>query len=414
MSNHDHRTAGILRLRWFAKKDGRGGRSGRAWGRHRHYTRTALAIDHLELRTLLSQSSVVGPTPIAAPVQTLNLVLEPSTGGSLGSLASLIAKSGASVQATGLPDSYLVQAPAAELGSLETQLAASPAVEYAAPPRTISVADSPSNPSYDNDTQWYLNGQWGINAPTAWNVTTGSTQVIVADTDTGISYNLPQLVNNLWINQAEIPASVQPDLTDTDGDGLITFADLNATVNGVAINQGTGKIEPLTSGGLVTGSALLAPLSSGGWADGSTQDGFTATPDDLIGWNFVSNTNNPLDQNGHGTFTAGEIAAVANSATVTSGADWSVQIMGVQFLDSTGSGTDTAAALAIAYAVDHGARVINASWGGAGTDPVIASAIQYADEYGVIIVAAAGNDGTDNDNSGTFLRRPHTRPIIPT
>ena len=77
--------------------------------------------------------------------------------------------------------------------------------------------------------------------------------------------------------------------------------------------------------------------------------------------------------------------------------------MPVQFLDSSGSGTDTAAAEAIEYAVNHGAKVINASWGGSGTDPTIAAAIQYADQNGVIIVAAAGNNGTDDDNSSTWF-----------
>ena len=77
--------------------------------------------------------------------------------------------------------------------------------------------------------------------------------------------------------------------------------------------------------------------------------------------------------------------------------------MPVQFLDSSGSGTDTAAAEAIDYAVDHGAKVINASWGASGMDPTIAAAIEYADQNGVIIVAAAGNNGTDDDNSSTFF-----------
>ncbi len=76
--------------------------------------------------------------------------------------------------------------------------------------------------------------------------------------------------------------------------------------------------------------------------------------------------------------------------------------MPVQFLDSSGNGTDTAAAEAIDYAVNHGAKVINASWGGSGTDPTIAAAIQYADQNGVIIVAAAGNNGTDDDNAHCF------------
>ncbi len=375
--------------------------------KHRRPGRASASdLERLESRTLLSGTPQTGIPPAALSLEgpVLNLVLAPGTGGSLGPLAGLIAHAGGSVEATGIPGYYLVQAPAAEMGSLQTQLAGNPAVEYIAPPRTVQAADAPNNPLYDNNTEWYLDGPFGINAPGAWTVTSGSSQVIVADTDTGISYNSPDLLNNIWINQAEIPASVRTDLTDTNGDGLITFADLNATVNGVAVNQGAGKIT--ATGGVVNGSSVLAPLSSGGWASGSTQDGSTATPDDLIGWNFVSNTDNPIDQDSHGTFTAAEIAAVGNSAAGSSGADWSVQIMGVQFLDSTGSGSDTAAALSIEYAVDHGAKVINASWGGSGTDPTIAAAIQYADQYGVIIVAAAGNDlagGTDDDNSATWF-----------
>ena len=95
----------------------------------------------------------------------------------------------------------------------------------------------PNDPDYTNGDEWQLNGTWGINAPGAWNVTTGSDQVIVADTDTGIAYNDPDLIDNVWINQAEIPATVLPNLTDVYDDGVITFTDLNNPVN-----QGPGKI----------------------------------------------------------------------------------------------------------------------------------------------------------------------------
>ena len=106
--------------------------------------------------------------------------------------------------------------------------------------------------------------------------------------------------------------------------------------------------------------------------------------------------------NGHGTFTAGEIGAVGNNGIGVAGVNWNVQLMPVQFLDSSGSGTDTAAAEAIDYAVDHGAKVINASWGGGGTDPTIDAAIQYADQHGVIIVAAAGNNGIERRHARFF------------
>ena len=52
--------------------------------------------------------------------------------------------------------------------------------------------------------------------------------MIVADTDTGIAYNDPDLYDNVWINQAEIPSTVFPNLTDVDDDGVITFTDLNS------------------------------------------------------------------------------------------------------------------------------------------------------------------------------------------
>ncbi len=111
----------------------------------------------------------------------------------------------------------------------------------------------------------------------------------------------------------------------------------------------------------------------------------------MIGWNYVNNTNNPTDDEGHGTFTAGEIGEMTNNTIGGAGLVWNTQIMPVAFLDSTGNGTDVAAAEAIDYAVNHGAKVINASWGGVGTDPTIETAIQYANTNGVIIVAAAGN-----------------------
>ena len=69
---------------------------------------------------------------------------------------------------------------------------------------------------------------------------------------------------------------------------------------------------------------------TGGWADGNTQDGDTAHPDDLIGWNFVDNTNNPLDDNGHGTHTAGTIAAIGNNGVGVVGVNWTAQIMAAE------------------------------------------------------------------------------------
>ena len=138
------------------------------------------------------------------------------------------------------------------------------------PAQTVTDFDGAQRPRLHQRRQWQLNGTWGINAPGAWNVTTGSDQVIVADTDTGIAYNDPDLYDNVWINQAEIPASVLPNLTDVYNDGVITFTDLNNPVN-----QGAGKIVDTNGDGIITAADLLASTSVGGWANGSTQDGDT-------------------------------------------------------------------------------------------------------------------------------------------
>ena len=267
--------------------------------------------------------------------------------------------------------------------------------------RTVEIQSLPNDPGYVAGTEWQLNGTWGINVPGAWNVTVGSNSVIVADTDTGIDYNHLDLIDNIWINQPEIPTSVKGNLTDVNGDGVITFSDLNNS-----INQGTGKIVDTNGDKLITATDLLASTSVGGWVnpnDPNTQDGSTSTPNDYVGWNFSANTDDPNDGNGHGTFTAGEIGAVGNNGIGATGTAWNTQIMAAQFLDSSGNGSDTAAEAAIEYAVNHGAKVINASWGGAGTDAPIAAGIQYADQHGVIIVAAAGNNGTDDDNASTWF-----------
>ena len=227
----------------------------------------------------------------------------------------------------------------------------------------------------------------------------------VAVVDTGIDYTHPDLASNVWLNQAEIPATVLPNLTDVNADGRITFSDLNSTVN-----QGAGKIVDTDGDGVITGADVIAPQQSGGWSDGSTQDGSTAYPDDLIGWNFVAGTNNPLDDNGHGDNVSGIIGAVGNNAAGVAGVDWTTQIMSLKALDSTGAGTDVNAAEAIHYAVDHGARVINASWGLTGSDPVIAAAIQYADSNGVIIVAAAGNNDS-NDTTTMYSPASYSAAI---
>src|SRR5262249_26776642 len=123
-----------------------------------------------------------------------------------------------------------------------------------------------------------LDGLQVAQAPQAWDLTTGSTRGGVAGIDNRRHYTHPHPYKNIWPNQAEIPAAVRPKLRDTDGDGLITFWDLNEPVN-----QGPGKITDLNGTGYIDGGDLLRPADQGGWADGR-DNGNNGYVDDLVGW----------------------------------------------------------------------------------------------------------------------------------
>jgi subtilisin family serine protease len=284
---------------------------------------------------------------------------------------------------------------------------ADPDVLYAEPDYRIQLQRTPNDPQYP--TEWDLNntGQTGgtpdadIDAPEAWDTTTGSGRTTVAVIDTGIDYNHPDLYANVWINQAEIPPARRANLIDVDGDGLITFADLNDPRD-----QGPGKITDQNGDGRITAADILARMqgNSGGWADGVSEDGDTAHVDDLVGWNFVNNTNNPMDDNDHGTHVSGTIGAVGDNGVGVTGINWHVRLMGLKFLDANGSGTTSGAIAALNYAVAHGAAVSNNSYGGDPFSQAFFDAIRNARDAGHIFVAAAGNGnflgiGQNNDTT---------------
>jgi subtilisin family serine protease/subtilisin-like proprotein convertase family protein len=274
----------------------------------------------------------------------------------------------------------------------------------------LYVATVPNDPRFAE--QWaHLNtGQSGrtanddIRSTKAWDVTTGSRKVVVSVMDTGIDYNHPDLYRNIWLNQAEIPPSRKAKLLDIDGDGLITFADLNDTRN-----QGAFKITDLNRDGRITAADTLAPMGktagadngTGGWADGMSQNGDTYV-DDLVGWNFVTNTNDPLDDYGHGTRVAGVIGATGNDGVGVAGVAWQVSLMPLKFMDSTGRGTISRFIAALNYAVAQGVKISNNSWIGANNDVNLLAALQNARAKGHIFVAAAGNNGRDIDQTPIY------------
>ena len=112
----------------------------------------------------------------------------------------------------------------------------------------------------------------------------------------------------------------------------------------------------------------------------------------LPGYNFFSNDNNPIDEDGHGTAVAGTATAITNNGIGVAGVSWNSKILPVRISDATGSATYSAMAQGIIYAADNGARVINISFGGPSSSITLQNAIDYAWSKNAVIVAAAGND----------------------
>ena len=129
--------------------------------------------------------------------------------------------------------------------------------------------------------------------------------------------------------------------------------------------------------------------------------GVTFTHPDLQGkivpgYDFVNNDDDPTDDQGHGTHVAGIAAAVVNNGIGIAGVGYDVRVMPLKALNSVGTGTHSWIANAIVWAADHGASVINMSFGGPYTSSTLRQAIDYAWSKGVVLVAAAGNENTSN------------------
>jgi hypothetical protein len=183
---------------------------------------------------------------------------------------------------------------------------------------------------------------WGndlVKAPEVWARSYTGQGIVVAVVDTGVDYTHSDLNDNMWVNTREVAGNG----IDDDGNGYV---------------------------------------------------------DDVRGWDFVGNDNDPRDGNGHGTHVAGTIAGENNGTGVT-GVAYNARIMAVKVLSDSGSGSNSSVANGIRYAANNGARVINLSLGG-GYSSDIYSAIQYATGRGSIVVMASGNEGASQPGYPAF------------
>ncbi len=205
-----------------------------------------------------------------------------------------------------------------------------------------------------------------LDFPEAWGLTRmTNTEVIIGILDTGIDYNHPDLIANLWINPLENPTNG----IDDDGNGYV---------------------------------------------------------DDYYGYDFagdegpVSHDSDPMDRNplsGHGTHVSGTAAAAPNNAMGVVGVQYNAKIMTLKVSDNGTNIVDSAAVSAIEYASQmrtsgYNIVVLNASYGGPSFNFAARAAIQEAGLEGIIFCAAAGNDSADNDVTPNYPANYNLANII--
>jgi len=285
-------------------------------------------------------------------------------------------------------------------------LSSRPEVAFAEKNWTVSIEAVSNDTGYTNGSLWGMYGDqttlknaFGSQAGEAWAAgATGSTKVVVGVVDTGIAYTHIDLYLNTWLNQGEIPVAFRASLVDTDRDGLITFRDLNGTANASFVTD-------INRNGRIDAGDLL---NDHRWENAVDEDA-NGYRDDLIGWDFVNNDNDPWDDNGHGTHVSGTIGAKGGNGTGVAGVAWDVQIVGLKFLAANGSGAISNAVKAIDYyttasqkAVGQDFVATNNSWGGGGYSSAMQGAIDRAAKEGILFVAAAGNSALNTDTSANF------------
>src|SRR5438309_1262061 len=225
-------------------------------------------------------------------------------------------------------------------------------VLYAEPNYLVHVFAAPNDPRFSELWGLHNAGQTGgtpgadVRAPEAWELTMGSSQVVVAVIDSGIFFGHPDLAANMFSNTVDC----NNDRVDDDGNG---YVDDCFGVNVVDINRGP-----------------------------SANDDF-----------------------GHGTHVAGIIGATGGNAVGVVGVNWATKLLGCKFLDVDGIGSTGDAIECLDYVAmmkDRGVNIVatNNSWGGGSYSQALRDAIDSHRQRGILFVTAAGNDGANND---TFL-----------
>lgn len=235
-----------------------------------------------------------------------------------------------------IPRSPVPSTPAA---ANPTPLPGSSEMDFSLPPLNLTSDD----PLYNDAANWAFPQ---IQAEEAWDLGTGVETTVVAVLDSGVDYNHPDLVDNMWINPGEIP-----------GNGLD-----DGDVNTIA--------------------------------------------DDIHGYNAITGTGDPMDDDGQGTAVAGIIGAVGDNGLGMVGVNWDVQIMAIKVLADNGEGEATGTAANIIRGIDYvlqqriaGQNVVaaNLGFGDYAFNQLVADALGELADTGIVLAAEAGDDANDND-----------------
>lgn len=228
------------------------------------------------------------------------------------------------------------------------------------------------------------------------------TSIEVLKANPEIEYVEPNYL--LSVNPVDIqPFGVAPQSTDAYDQSNSKVEVTEAWAIQKPYDQGTKTVVAVIDTGLDYNHGLFAGANAV-WKNQSELNGIAGVDDDhngyiddIQGWNYVANSNNPMDDDDHGTHVAGIILGVGQDVLAMPVRESKVQIMALKFLDANGSGSTANAVSAIYYAVNMGARVINNSWGGSSYSRSLHDAYTYAYNHGVVIVSAAGNANSNND-----------------
>ncbi|HEY1237771.1 MAG TPA: S8 family serine peptidase, partial [Solirubrobacterales bacterium] len=249
--------------------------------------------------------------------------------------------------------------------------------------------------------------------PTAWETTTGRPDVQIAVLDSGIEWNNQGAMANerfkVWLNKGELPVPnangpnlLGGDCTDYTGSGYDLDDNGVVDLRDYACDDRVNVTDPRRAGpaGFLTPEDLIIAFSNGDDAD---DNGFT---DDIAGWDFLDNDNDPFDdvQYGHGTGEVQDSTAEADNGQNDAGSCPNCVVMPLRVGDSFIADVNNFAQAAL-YATDNGALVIQEALGTLNNSKLARLAVNYAYDHGTTVIASAADEAAQHNNWPSSL--PH-------